>query len=227
MITLHWKPIDRWPREQTKNREHSQFRRTSTSNGYRRDEIPWTDTKLLLEGELRHIGVRDAVIQLALKDRDIRLDGQIRADARIAHPGVVLSLIHPKQGPLTFACDKWTTWQSNIRGIAKALEALRLVDRYGITSSGEQYTGWKELPSGMPLGERAEEVMSEMDAARILAGAISHAHDLEQNARTVLEDPDFRRYAYRQAVKLAHPDTGAEASDGFLRIQRAKDLLDP
>jgi hypothetical protein len=43
-------------------------------------------------------------------------------------------------------------WQHNVRAIALGLEALRKVDRYGITRRGEQYAGWKALPAGIGIG---------------------------------------------------------------------------
>lgn len=235
-MNLIWKPIDTWPREQTVGRESSPFMRPGKyveKVGGKKDwvpgtEVPWQQTLNELETELWAIGVETAVVQLALRERDIRVDGQMRADARPHHPGVILSFTHKQQGPLSFACDRWVNWKTNFRGIVKALNALRLVDRYGITSTGEQYSGWKEIGSGTPMGPggATEEKMSRVDAARILAAAVSREHDLAANTTLVLEDDDFRRYAWKAAVKLAHPDTGAEVSDGFLRIQRAKDLLD-
>lgn len=222
-----WRPIDRWPREQTKQREWSPFRTRMNDGSYRRREIGWEETSVDLERELRALNVREAVIQLALSERDIRIDGQIKLNARLQHPGVVLTFTAPDKGVLTFACDKWTSWQANIRGITKGLEALRLLDRYGITTTGEQYTGWKELPSGIPLSEQtAPEPMSIEQAARIVVGWISGAHDLTQNARTAIEDADYRRYAYRQALKHLHPDAGGSDSDAFLRLQEAIKLLD-
>lgn len=228
MSRIVLKHLDRWPREQTKAREYSRFT-SKNDDSWRRSEIGWGRTEHELRAELDRINVPEAVMQLAVRERDIRIDGGLRADAKPSHPGVILSFVHPKQGPVTFACDKWTTWQANIRGIAKALEALRLVDRYGITQSGEQYAGWKELPSGHPMGTSPDplaETMSAPEAARIIAGAVSQAHDLGHNTNLVLTDPDFRKYAYRQAVKLAHPDTGAPESDGFLRIQKAMKTLE-
>lgn len=225
-VRLLWKPIDRWPREQTSDRTWSPFR-SRDAGSYRRSEIGWMTTRVDLERELEMLRVSEAVVQLALRERDIRIDGEVRADARPSHPGVILTFTAPGKGPLTFSCDKWTTWQANIRGIAKALEALRLVDRYGITSSGEQYVGWKELPSGEPMSAAsvADEEMSIEQASRFVVGWISGPHDLSVNARTAVEDADYRRYAYRQALKQLHPDTGGSDEAGFLRLQRAFELL--
>lgn len=233
-LRIVWKPITRWPREQTVNREPTPFRGRERvyENGksWTRDTGPigWDVTRLDLERELRALGVREAVVQLALTDRDIRVDGEIKANARLAHPGVILTFTAVGNGALTFACDKWTTWQANIRGVAKGLEALRLLDRYGITTTGEQYAGWKELPSGIPLSQRAEaEEMSVEQAARVIVGWISGTHDLSQNARTAVEDRDYRKYAYRQAWRHLHPDASGEGdTDAMVRLERAMKVLE-
>lgn len=228
-MILRLRPIDRWPREQTAMRLDSPFKRAgSAGSGWRRSDVPYSHTLALLDRELGMLGVDEAVLQLAVDERDIRLDGEMRANARPRHPGVILTFTAPVEGTMTFACDRFEGWKNNLRAIALGLEALRKVERYGITSSGEQYVGWKELPSGMPLsaaGAEAEE-MSLEQAARIVVGWISGSHDLSQNARTAIEDADYRRYAYRQALKGLHPDAGGDDSDGFLRLQRAIKILD-
>jgi hypothetical protein len=44
---------------------------------------------------------------------------------------------------LVYATDACVYWQHNVRSIALGLEALRAVDRYGITRKGEQYAGFR------------------------------------------------------------------------------------
>jgi hypothetical protein len=220
-VRLIWRPIDRWPRAQTVNREYSQFKRRE-HDSYRRQEIPWSETRSDLERELRQIGVREAQVQLALTERDIRIDGEIRANAKLLHPGVVLSFVHPKVGPVLFACDRWTTWQANIRGIAKGLEALRLVERYGITQSFEQYTGWKAIGAGVPMPAAQ---MTADEAARFIADH-ADASDQPGLADRILADPaKYLDYAYRRAAKALHPDVGGDEVK-FKRLQEAKALLD-
>lgn len=224
-VRLVWRPITRWPREQTKERTASPFRSSGSYSG--RAEVGWSRTEPELERELRALDVSEAIVQMAITDREIRNDGQIYANARPTHPGVIVTFTAPGKGPLTFACDKWTTWQANIRGITKGLEALRVLERYGITTTGEQYTGWKELGSGVPLSERAElEDMSVQEAARTVVGWISGTHDLNTNAQTAIEDLDYRRFAHRQAVKHLHPDAGGTDTDAFLRLERAMKILE-
>ena len=44
---------------------------------------------------------------------------------------------------LVYATDCCMFWQHNLRSIALGLEALRAVDRYGISRRGEQYAGFR------------------------------------------------------------------------------------
>ena len=54
-----------------------------------------------------------------------------------------------KHGPLKYATDVFDHWHANLRAIALGLEALRKVERYGITQRGEQYTGFRTWNSGI------------------------------------------------------------------------------
>jgi hypothetical protein len=53
-----------------------------------------------------------------------------------------------KHGPLVYSADSCALGQHNVRSIALGLEALRAVERYGVTHQGEQYTPWKAIGSG-------------------------------------------------------------------------------
>ena len=147
-------PIVRWPSESTRNRKRSPFR-----GG-------WTSTSQLMEKELRQLRAKNVVLQMAVTHDDIRIDGWIRASASPSHPGVIVTFdsIH---GPLSYPCDMFTDWQANVRAIGLALEALRKVDRYGVTKRGEQYTGWKRLASGENgLADRGREIIREHGGVR-------------------------------------------------------------
>lgn len=137
-------PIERWPLPDTRGRPYAPFR------------ADYSDTEELLNRELRTLNARGVVvIQVVTRNGagDVRRDGMLRAQAKTEHPGVRLSF-ESKHGPLTYATDAFAGsynrpgWQQNLRAIALGLEALRKVDRYGISRSGEQYRGWQQLEAG-------------------------------------------------------------------------------
>ncbi|HSC21004.1 MAG TPA: hypothetical protein VLC07_04685, partial [Solirubrobacterales bacterium] len=114
-----------------------------------------------LESELDKLGARDVVIEVALTESEIRLDGWPRAGARPSHPGVVVSF-NSRHGPLRYGTDAFPHWQANVRAIALGLEALRKVERYGIGRRGEQYAGWRQLSAGdSDLVRRGNELIAE------------------------------------------------------------------
>lgn len=169
----------------------------------------WNSTIDQLERELAHLGVSRCVIQVDADRREFRLDGMLRADARLRSPAVAVSF-HSKGRDLTFPCDTYDDWRDNMRAIALALEALRAVDRYGVTSTGEQYSGWAALPppSDRPFPSRNEALGF---LRRILGGRIDILPLVE---------------ALREAEKLTHPDRGGNVDD-FKLVQHARKLLQP
>lgn len=179
-----------------------------------RFRAPWKSTLELLGRETELLGARLVVLRIDVVDGDIRLDGMLRANARVRFQGVQISF-DSRYGPLTYATDAYDYWQANVRAIALALEALRAVDRYGVTRRGEQYTGWAALPVGSPAGQ-----MSADDAARLLAG---YAEDV--TAEQVLADPGARARAYKQGAARLHPDRGGDPA-AFARLSSARELLD-
>lgn len=178
----------------------------------------WTSTYQLLARELRAINARNVVLELDYRERDIRLDGQLRADAKCQSPAVRLAFdcIH---GPLVYATDRFiargyrarmSDWQHNVRAIALGLEALRRVDRYGITRRGEQYAGWKALPAGTALSG-ASHMTSDMAVQIVVAEAFPSLSDDERadDIRQWLAgrfDDDVRNSLIRKAKANAHPD---------------------
>lgn len=148
MTAVIVRPIVLWPHPPTRGRRRSAFK------------AGWSDTVILLEREVGLLGGRQAVMQIAVTEEDLRLDGRIRANARPPHPGVIVSF-ESRHGPLEYATDVFDDWQDNVRAIALGLEALRKVDRYGIAKRGEQYRGWKALSAGGPSPARGEDLIRE------------------------------------------------------------------
>lgn len=213
-VEFTFRPIDVWPGELRARRDRSPFRAS------------YTDTLELLQVELRHLKARRCVIQLALREGDIRLDGLPRADARPpSHPGVIIAF-DSKHGPLKYATDQYDGrgpegWKANLRAIALGLQALRAVDRYGITRKGEQYTGWKAIESGRAMGAG----MSVEEAAAFLAeqACIATGEPTQCNAADVMTDRGA--WAYRTAAKVLHPDAGGDPAL-FGRLTDARRVLE-
>lgn len=156
----------------------------------------WTSTVDLLVKELRAHGARSVLLEVDVSERAIRLDGLPRADARANSPGVVLSFEAtrvPGKPKLRYEVGTYWDWTDNLRAIALGLQALRAVDRYGVTKRGEQYAGWKALPmgSGDPSPEHGRELIAQH-------GGVT------------------------QALKATHPDHDGNAAD-FADVQAARE----
>lgn len=179
----------------------------------------YSDTMLLLRRELGYVVASNpVVIQLDLKEGQIRQDGLPYASARPRSGLVVISFESKEAGHLQFACDRYAgspAWHENLRAIALGLESLRRVDRYGIGRGGEQYTGWQALPSGEPR----DNVQA---AAQFIA---EHGGAGREAWKLVVEREDTRIRWCREAARRLHPDRGGDASL-FHRLQEAKATLE-
>lgn len=212
-MILTFRPIKVWPDgwQGPKNRPYSPFKAT------------YAATLDLLDRELHHLGARDPMLQVDASERDVRLDGQLRANATVSHPGVILTVDTKRYGTLVYPCDAFTSgyrqpaWQANLRAIALGLEALRKVERYGIAERGQQYAGYRELGSGIALGEAA---MTIDQAAAFLAehGGLTGDWTIETVDRVAAD-------LYRTAAKRLHPDQGGDPAL-FRKLTQARDLLD-
>ena len=155
-VRLIHRPLGMWPRPSSPSRD-SLF------------TASWSDTLEILEREVTAVRRRDQVaepviLQLDIPESAIRLDGGVRANARAGSHRVAISF-ESKHGPLRYLCDTYDTpawkvrgtqqaWQANVRAIALGLEALRTVDRYGISHDGEQYRGFTRCRRHVKPGRR-------------------------------------------------------------------------
>jgi len=200
MIEYVFRPIEKWPRKETLYPRVSPFK------------AKYEATVRMLEVELKHAGVKGAVvIQLWIKPGDTRIDGGLRADVRLPKQGVILAFTG-KYGPVKMPADRFNAWKDNLRAIALSLEALRKVDRYGVTQEGEQYRGWTALPAaagGMSFDDAAVEL---------------NKHAPFVGVDWIKTDVEAFRMAKRAARTKTHPDKGGNAED-FKRVEQAAELL--
>lgn len=197
---LTFRPINNWPQEKTRRPRSSPFRTS------------YNQTIELLDKELIALDVRKAVIQIDLPESKIRIDGLPYSGARPDFQGIMFNF-KSKYGPLRYATDVFVFWQDNLRAIALGLEALRKVDRYGITKRGEQYAGWKQLPAAIT------EVSDIRMAAEFLARYSDVAADI------ILRDNLAFGAAYRAAAKKLHPDKGG-TTENFTILTKIKKLFE-
>lgn len=179
-MRVTFRPLSSWPGGEIGRGRTSPFR------------AAWTTTLVTLQRELAELGAERVVIELGMREADIRLDGWPRANARAAHPGVVVSF-ESRHGPLRYATAEFDRWEDNVRAVALSLEALRKVDRYGVSRHGEQYRGWRALTAG--AGE-----------------------SLVERGRSIIG----RHGGVREALRATHPDHGGDA-DEFRAVQAARE----
>lgn len=201
MIDVIVRPWNIWPGEKTDWPRRAPFRTL------------FSKTSRLLESELRQIGAEEAVLELAITESDIRRDGWVKENARPFSQGVILSFTSEVTGPVRYPCDTFYDWQDNVRAIALALQALRAVDRYGVTKRGEQYAGWKQLPGS------TGPTMTSTQAAAILS---THS---DLSSRLILAQPDVAKEAVRLARKRTHPDSTGGAREAWDSVDAALSIL--
>jgi hypothetical protein len=185
MIDARFRPLPIWPHETTP----SSARRSRYTF-----KASWQQTLDLLENELRLLKATDITIGCGLRDNDIRNDGWPRSNVpNPVHPGVEVSFT-TRHGRLVYATDVCADWQHNVRSIALGLQALRAVDRYGITERGQQYAGFKELMSATsePSIARGQQLIAEYGGVR-------------------------------EALRALHPDSGGDEAD-FKAVVAVKEL---
>lgn len=215
MIDMTVRPIATWPGG------------ARTPAGKRKSPLTFRSTigttLAQLRSELKWINCTKAVIEAGFREQDISVrDGWPKANARTPDdPGVVLRVIDSKYGQLTYPCDTFSTWEANIRAIALTLEAQRKIDRYGVTRRGEQYAGWKALPS-----QGTNTLTAEAAAAIIVARSNGHLDSKQAKGlvASVLAEVQVAISRTRAARKATHPDAGG-TTEAFQAVEGAASVL--
>lgn len=177
-----FRPLPRWPYPEQKHRPATY-------------QSTYSATLQKLEYEIGRLRGSELIIGVVTEPSQIRLDGRMRADAKVMHSGVEVSFEVPSGQRLVFHTDVHAgyvnSWQDNLRAIALGLEALRAVSRYGITTGlGEQYAGFLRLETSQASPDRGRELVEE--AGGIKAALLKHHPD---------QGGDPRRFADVQAYR--------------------------
>lgn len=182
---------------------------------------PWSDTLDLLRREFEHLGGRRLVIEIDVREQDLRVDGTLRSNARPPGSDAVVVAFESTHGPLLYRSDLYdavawgakgaAAWQHNVRAVALTLESLRAVDRYGATRSGEQYRGFKQLPPGSGV---APSGMTTELAITIIETEADHFWD-DREAGDIV----------RRAKGFAHPDRNNGDRSRWNAVDEAEQVL--
>lgn len=188
-----------------------------------RFDTTWSKTLVLLGREIDLLGGRDVVIEIDVREQDIRLDGMLRSNARAESPAVVVAFETRKHGPMLYRCDRFRSgygqrldsWQHNVRAITLTLESLRAIDRYGATETGQQYTGFKALPAGraMPASH-----MTASEALRVVRDLTGFRLEGDPTSEAV-------QRAYKAARSAVHPDRNNGDQTAWDQVEQAAAVL--
>ncbi len=165
-----------WRRTPSGSRRESRFR----SGTRQLLKVSESLTRLQTELDILIGQNGDAILSTNHKTR---LDGMPYAEqAGVVDVGVALYFTL-KGKPIVLACDRWDRVADNIAAIAAHIQAMRGMDRWGVGSVEQLFTGYAALPAPMVVDDW----------------------------RTVLGYPDTIAKAeanFRARMKLAHPDNG-------------------
>lgn len=198
---LHW-PHGR-TRTPTGSRRRAAFNSKRHNGRYQETtELTISDALDRLEEEVTRLGVTVYTLSTNVEPR---LDGRPRSlSHRIEDPGV--ALYFQLQGQDTvLACDRWDRVADNIAAIAKHIEALRGIERWGVGSLRQAFAGYRALPPG----DDASAVPAEQPWWNIL-GVDRAAPMAEIEAR------------WRELMRTAHPDQGGD-DETAKRLNAARD----
>lgn len=156
-----------------------------------------------LRKELSRLGASNIVVS---SNVPIRQDGQMYADAMRRSkqmdndPGVAVYFNY-KGNPVVLCCDTYSKVWENVYAIAKTIENLRAIERYGVSDFLKRsFTGFAELPASVitPFKKPWYEVL-----------------EIPENANV------FQiKEAYRKKALTAHPDKGG-SNEAFREISEA------
>jgi hypothetical protein len=180
-----------WPR--ARYRERASFGTTGRNRYGNKDPLTINEALERLSNELDRLGARYVTLSTNL---ELRLDGAPRSgQSEPSDPGAAVYFRLAGRDTV-LACDKWDRAADNIAAIAKHIEALRGIDRWGVGTAAQAFAGYQALPSP----EQWWQVLG-----------VSERADRTEIAA-----------AYRRLAGTAHPDKGGSNS-AMARLNAARD----
>lgn len=191
---LHWPA---WkPRKPIDARKTGRFNTKRSNGSYLQSrDLTVADAMGRLQREIDAIGARNYVLSTNV---ELRLDGLPRSgQPEPKDPGVALYFyLQGKQ--LCMPCDTYTRIADNIAALAAHIEATRAIERYGVQTINEAFTGFEALP------------------------APTHWSEILGLNRDFVTAADVDA-AYRRKAKDAHPDRPGGSHDKMSQLNAARD----
>lgn len=176
-----------WPatRQRTKAPRDGAFNKKINNGRYiETKNLSVSDALSRLQHEVDRLGARQYVLSSNL---ETRLDGLPRSGQAEPKDSGVALYFHIGDKPHCLPCDTYNRVADNIAAIAKHIEATRAIERYGVATISEMFSGFVALP---PPGAK-------LSWREVLGFAPQ-----QFPTKSVLET------AFRAAARRAHPDAG-------------------
>lgn len=141
----------------------------------------------------------DSIISTNL---ELRLDGLPKSvQAAPVDPGAAV-YFELDGRTIVLCCDKWTTVNDNLAAIAATLDAMRSLERWGVSESERAFTGFAALPA--PGQVQARTCWVVLGIAPTRDAAVINA-------------------AWREKAKVCHPDMPGGSHAAMAEVNTARD----
>jgi len=134
-----------WPRTPAAERREARFTSLNKSLlGSTSKPITLSDARERLSSELKRLGADSALLSTNLQ---LGVTGQPKANqAEPADCGAAIYFAL-RNKPTVLACDRWNRVAANVAAIAAHIGAMRAMDRWGVGSVEQMFTGYQALPA--------------------------------------------------------------------------------
>lgn len=180
-----------WPR--ARHRQRATFGTTARSYRGVKSALTVADARDRLSEQLDRLNARYVTLSTNV---ELRLDGMPRSGQPEPRDTGVACYFQLSGRDTVLACDKWDRVADNIAAIAKHIDALRGMDRWGVGSVEQAFAGYQALPAP----EQWWQVLGVSQAAT------------EQQIRD----------AWRNLARTSHPDAGG-SNAAMARLNAARD----
>lgn len=198
---------DAYPLQWPHGRPRAKARRTAQFGARHQNSQGWSEKRALtineaisrLQLELDNIGAKLPVLSSNLEPR---LDGFPRSGQREpADPGIAV-YFQLAGKPHCLPCDTYDRAADNIAAIAAHIEATRKIERHGVASISEMFTGFAALPA---------------------PGTRRHWREVFNFGRSETITAAYLNERFRAKSKAAHPDSPGGSHEEMAELSAARD----